>query len=178
MKLEPKLDYKCEHCGKGESKHRAFGKECPISISQFSKIQHFKSTDKPTPQSRREVNKHLEMEARREEHKRLQEIERNKVRAMTFEELVTATVELLTKETGLGIIDEDERPWSKKIVLTTLGGKIRLGYTSVSKYSNGKYSVGGISTGCFMSNHSDSDIQNVMSPLFRELEERANKEKK
>lgn len=52
---QPKLDYKCERCGKAESKHRAFGKECPTGISQFSKIETYKASEEPTNQSKREV---------------------------------------------------------------------------------------------------------------------------
>lgn len=96
------------------------------------------------------------------------------VRSMTFEQLVTATVEMLTRKTGLGVIVERARDHSASIHLTTLGGTIRLGYTTVTQYSNGRYGVAGTSAGCFMANGSDNDIQNVLGDDFRELENHAN----
>lgn len=100
--------------------------------------------------------------------------EKSIVRAMTFEELVTATVEMLTKWTGLGVIVERSRDAHAEIHLTTLGGGIRLGYTTVTQYSNGTYGVAGTSAGCFMANGSDNDIRNVLHDAFEELEKRAN----
>jgi hypothetical protein len=81
---------------------------------------------------------------------------------------------MLTKETGLGIIVERDRFGSASIHLTTLGGRIRLGYTTVSQYTNGSYGVAGTSAGCFMANGSENDIRNVLHDAFEELEQRAN----
>lgn len=100
--------------------------------------------------------------------------ERAIVRAMTYEELVTATCELLTKETSLGIIVERSRDAHAKIYLTTLGGGIRLGYISVTQHVCGSYSVAGTSAGCFMANDSENDIRNVLREAFEALEAKAN----
>lgn len=116
-------------------------------------------------------------EARAARIKLAQEVdayEKSIIRAMTYEELVTATVELITKETGLGIIVERNYDHSAEIHLTTLGGRMRLGWTSVTQYTNGSYAVAGSSAGCFMSNGSDDCIANVLHDAFEELEKRAN----
>lgn len=177
---EPRRDYKCSKCGKGESKHNAMDKTCPIGSGQhpqFHRAQFFEASQKLTVKSSRDLKAYEERLKQEADRKAAFEAEKNKVRAMTYEEVVTATVELLTEMTNLGVVVEREYEHSCHIHLTTLGGGIRLGYTSVTKYSDGRYGVGGTSAGCFMSNHSDDCIGNVMRSYFKAIEEKANKEK-
>jgi hypothetical protein len=172
------------NCGRGEKDHRAGDKACPVGKDRYSPFyengQHFVDSGKPTLRSMRQFNKLVEQEERTNATIKILEREKAKVRAMTFEEVVTEVCEMLTEKTGLGIIVE--RPYGREegqaeIHLTTLGGKIRLGYTSVTKYSNGSYGVAGTSAGCFMGNHSDADIRNMLNSDFKAIEEKANQEK-
>jgi hypothetical protein len=179
MDLTPKLERKCKLCGKGENSHLADSKACIMGTGSgwIHRTNTFEDSGKFTIKSKREVAKHEERLANAKAREEAEAAEKAKVRAMTFEEVVTATCELLTEITGLGIIVEREYPGSAHIHLTNLGGKIRLGYTSVTQYSNGSFGVGGTSAGCFMSNHSDACIANVIRQPFRDLELKANQEK-
>lgn len=181
MNLRPREDFKCSKCGKAESKHNAMDKTCPLSNDrhpQFHRAQFFESSGKLTIQSKRAIAKHEEYEARIKAAKEAELREQSIVRSMTFEELVTATVELLSEKTGLGVIVERDRGEHHATVhLTTLGGKIKLGYTSVSKYSNGRYGVAGTNAGAFMSNHDKTSISEVLREDFKRLEDMANKPK-
>jgi len=180
MNLKIAPEFKCKNCNKGELKHNAKTKSCPLSndrYAQFHATQKFESSGKITIQSKRAIAKQEEYEARVKAQQDAFEKEKSIVRSMTFEELVTATVELLSEKTGLGVIVERDRDESALIHLTTLGGKIKLGYTSVSKYSNGRYGVAGTSAGAFMSNHDNTSISEVLREDFRRLEDMANKPK-
>lgn len=180
MNFKPREDFKCSKCGRAESKHNAMDKSCPLSndkYPQFHRAQFFESSGKLTIQSKRAIAKHEEYEARVKASQDAFEHEKSIVRSMTFEELVTATVELLSDKTGLGVIVERDRNESALIHLTTLGGKIKLGYTSVSKYSNGRYGVAGTNAGAFMSNHDKTSISEVLREDFKRLEDMANKPK-
>lgn len=176
--LKPKPEFKCEHCGKAESKHRAFDKGCPLGTNgPFSKTQFFKASDKMTPMSKKMIARYEHEQKMKAERIEAFLVEKQKVRALTFEEVVTAAVELLSDRTMLGVRVETEHEWNKKLFLHTLKGRIDLGYISVSVHQDGRYSVAGTRAGCFMGNHSNRDISNVLEEEFRKLEERANAEK-
>lgn len=180
LNTKPSLENKCLLCGKGELSHNAKTRACPIGsgrFPQFSVKDIFTNSGKFTIKSKKALVKWHE--AQTAELLRLEEIRREKstVRAMTYEEVITAMVELLSEETGLAVTVERDRDTSCKIHLATLGDKIRLGYTCVTQYSNGRYGVAGTSAGCFMANDSDKDISNTLYDKFKELETRANKEK-
>jgi hypothetical protein len=177
MNLKVAPEFKCKNCSKGETKHNAQTKACPLGSGQwpsFHASQKFESNGKMTIQSKRAIAKQEELEARFKRQKEDLEREQSIVRSMSFEELVTATVELLSEKTGLGVIVERDRDESALIHLTTLGGRIKLGYTSVTKYNSGRYGVAGTNAGCFMSNHDNTSVSNVLHEDFRALEERAN----
>lgn len=181
MDFKPREDFKCSKCKRAKSKHNAMDDACPLSNDrhpQFHRSQFFENSGKLTIQSKRAIAKHQEYEDRIKAAKEAEAREKAVVRSMTFEELVTATVELLTEKTGLGIIVERDRgDHHANIHLTTLGGKIKLGYTSVSKYTNGRYGVGGTNAGAFMSNHDKTSISEVLREDFKRLEDMANKPK-
>lgn len=179
-----KHEHKCLNCGKGESQHRSSDKACPVGGTfpswLLSEPSKFVDSGKPTIKSKRQYATLVDQENRLAATKAAFEEEKSKVRAMTYEEVVTAVCEMLTEKTGLGIIVERDRGHDRghaEIHLTTEGGRIRLGYTTVTQYSNGSYGVGGTSAGCFMANHSDRDIRNVLYDDLRAIEEKANKEK-
>lgn len=177
----PKPEYKCVHCGKAQGNHRSHDKACPIgsgNFPSFSQTDEFESSGKLTIKSKRAIAKYEEDQKRSRFTKELLLKEQAKIRAMTYEEVITAVVGIIYEVTGLGAIVERERESSANIHVTNLGGTVRLGYTSVNKYTNGSIGVGGTSAGCFMANQSDKDISNVIRPYFKELEERANSEKK
>lgn len=185
LDLTPKLERKCKLCAFGETEHQANTQNCPIGspstrsfYRQYYPNKTFTDSGKFTLKSQRVVRKYEQERQRREESERLLAQEKAKVRAMTYEELITATVELLTDLTGLGIIVERRQDWCAELHLTTLGGKVWLGYTTVSQYSDGRYAVGGTSAGSFMSNHSDKCLSNLLRGPFKALEEKANAEKK
>lgn len=171
---------KCVNCGKGRLKHRATDKACPLSNSKWvqfnEKGQNFVDSGKPTIQSVRKYAALVDADSRARFAREMLEKERSKVRAMTFEEVITATCKLLTEKTGLGIIVERVHEWYAEIHLTTLGGGIVLGFTSVSKYSNGSYGVGGTSSGCFMGNYNGRDLSSLLKEDFKKLEAKASEE--
>lgn len=99
-----------------------------------------------------------------------------KVRAMTFPQVVEAAVQILSK-LQLAVVVEYEEDNRAQLHVCTGHDQVRLGFTTVTKTYNGGYLVGGTSAGCFMHNHSENCLNRVVTPLFRDLEDRANEEK-
>lgn len=175
-----KHENKCSFCRQGELNHRSTDKACPIGgtrnfPSYNERGQVFVDSGKPTIRSSRQLKELLNQEAKAAEAKAVHDREVSKTRSMTFQEVVDATKEVILKATGLSCEEESVR--DREIELHVVAKNVRLGHTSVLKTNNGSYLVGGTSAGCFMANHSNRDISNVLKELFYELEEKANKEK-
>lgn len=183
LSFEPKLERLCEHCRRGEGDHNATTKTCPLGdrgrggYSQFHATRTFSDSGKHTIKSKRAHEAWVVQEQRRKDSEEANARELAKVRAMTYEEVITAAVELITKVTGLCVVVERDRDWQAEIHICNPGDTVRLGYTTVTKSHLGGYLVGGTSSGCFMSNHDDKCLSRVMAPHFKALEEKANEEK-
>lgn len=172
---------KCMNCGKGSYSHRSGDSACPIGGSRnFPSFAEngmkFRDSGKPTLKSVRALNKLLDQENRTQEALERQTREQAKVRAMTFHEVVEEAARILKNFTGLNVEKEN---WvsNSNVELHLVANTTRLGFMSVTKYSDGSYGVAGNTSGCFMANGSNRDISNVCRQGFQELEEKANKEK-
>lgn len=180
MDLTPQPDYKCKLCGFAQTRHAGVSKACPLSSGrnpQFHMSQTFETSGQMTVASQRRINEYKEYQKELIAREFRLQTERNKVRAMTFEEVITLMVERLSEKTGLGIVVERESPRHVLIHVTNLGGAVRLGYTSVSiNLQDGSYIIGGVRSGCFMYNTTEG-ISYVMAHEFEQLENKANAEK-
>lgn len=178
-----KHDHKCMLCKRGKSEHRAKDYACPIGqrnrFPQFAENgEVFSDSGKPTIRSNKALKNILADEERQRVTREIFEAEKNKIRSMTFDQVVAATQRLLTVQTGLKTLVEKAYVGSDdNVEIHLLAGGMRLGWISVTKYSNGSYGVAGSCSGCFMSNHNGEDIASGMKGLFEALEESANTEK-
>lgn len=175
-----KHETKCMNCGRSRDIHRAHDKACPVGkgnhLGWNETGMKFVDSGKPTIKSQREFKKLQDEETRTQLRLDFEIKEKSKVRSMTFTEVVEATQLIIYNFTGLLTVVE-ERFGKTDVELCLMAKDVRLGFTTVVKHSDGSYHVGGCSGGCFMSQGSEQDISNVLRSAFKELEEKANREK-
>jgi hypothetical protein len=178
-----KHENKCLNCGKGQLDHRSHDQACPLLTKVKSYHQSFNEmgvkfmdSGSPTARSKNKLKKLLADEKRQDESTEAQEHEKNKIRAMTLNEVVHEARAILRRFTGLG--SEIESKWAGDTVeIYLVANGVRLGFTSMTKTILGSYIVGSSAGGCFMANGTDRDVKQVVASAFEELEDRANKEK-
>lgn len=178
----------CLHCGRFQNKHRASDAACPIGSGNFPSWS-YKSKFEAKPFSARSLAnaRRREERIRKEEQDKLEaarlkeiqeETERNMVRALTFEEVIEATKNIIQTETGCEVHISHDR--NNTAELTLIGNGLILGWTTVTKTTLNGYLVGGVFSGCFQRMFNSSGkicLHDKLAPLFDTLQEMANKEK-